>query len=286
MLKFKFGWLKDPEDSRDFTRKHDLVKPFLLKCAAFGDVAPTLPKKYSIENAVEMPRIENQKNLGSCTAHAGTTMYEIYAKFLKKKDSKIKFEELSRLFLYKTTRNLLGWKGDTGAYLRTVMKALNKYGAPPETAYPYIVEKFDNEPGKDVYTLAEKYQALVYYKLDDINKDKMINSIKLNLAANRACVIGFTVFSNLSNKAEVPFPGAGDSEQGGHAVPLVGFDDGKVIGNYIGAFRFGNSWDRTWGDKGYGWLPYQYISKNLASDCWTMMSGEWAGERCFNEIQR
>ena len=81
-------------------------------------------------------------------------------------------------------------------------------------------------------------------------------------------------------------PGSNDAVQGGHAIPFVGYDDGKVIGGYIGAFRFANSWGTSWGDKGFGWLPYQYVSKGLAEDCWTMMTGEWAGMKCFNEIQK
>ena len=33
---------------------------------------------------------------------------------------------MSRLFLYKTTRNLLGWKGDSGAFIRSTFSALDK----------------------------------------------------------------------------------------------------------------------------------------------------------------
>lgn len=42
-----------------------------------------------------------------------------------------------RLFLYKTTRNLLGWTGDTGAYLRTTLEALVLFGVPPENYWQY-----------------------------------------------------------------------------------------------------------------------------------------------------
>jgi C1A family cysteine protease len=58
--------------------------------------------------------IEDQGNLGSCTANAGVGLLEYYERraFGKHLDG-------SRLFLYKASRNLLGWTGDTGAYLRT-----------------------------------------------------------------------------------------------------------------------------------------------------------------------
>src|SRR5215831_17436824 len=45
--------------------------------------------------------------------------------------------DASRLFLYKVERDLLGWKGDTGAFLRTAMDALVMFGAPAERYWPY-----------------------------------------------------------------------------------------------------------------------------------------------------
>ena len=50
--------------------------------------------------------VENQQSIGSCTAHAGVGMVEYYERraFGRHIDA-------SRLFLYKVTRNLLGWTG-------------------------------------------------------------------------------------------------------------------------------------------------------------------------------
>jgi hypothetical protein len=45
--------------------------------------------------------------------------------------------ELSRLFLYKVARRLLGWTGDTGAYFRGTVKAGACFGGPPEEHCPY-----------------------------------------------------------------------------------------------------------------------------------------------------
>ncbi len=30
-----------------------------------------------------------------------------------------------------------------------------------------------------------------------------------------------------------------------------------------------------WGDKGYGWLPYEYVLKELAEDWWTLIDSKW-----------
>ena len=52
---------------------------------------------------------------------------------------------------------------------------------------------------------------------------------------------------------------------GGHAIVIVGYDEEKRL------FTFRNSWGEDWGDKGYGYLPYDYVcDKDLASDFWVI----------------
>src|SRR5690606_36777834 len=104
--------------------------------------------------------IEDQGQLGSCTAHAGTALYEYF-----ERRAFGKYIHGSRLFLYKATRNLLGWKGDDGAYLRTTMAAMALFGIVPEKFFPYDPEKFNEEPSAFLYSYAQNYQALTYYRL-------------------------------------------------------------------------------------------------------------------------
>ena len=42
-----------------------------------------------------------------------------------------------------------------------------------------------------------------------------------------------------------------------------------------GALLIRNSWGGAWGDKGYGWLPYEYVLCKLATDFWSLLSMEW-----------
>jgi C1A family cysteine protease len=79
--------------------------------------------------------------------------------------------------------------------------------------------------------------------------------------------IGITVYSSFESPqvAEtgiVPIPHFGEQVLGGHAVLAVGYDDDKQW------IIFRNSWGESWGDKGYGYLPYKYVQK-YASDMWT-----------------
>ncbi|CAD7779147.1 MAG: hypothetical protein KCCBMMGE_00816 [Candidatus Methanoperedenaceae archaeon GB37] len=98
--------------------------------------------------------------MGSCTAHAGVGLIEYYER--KAFGTHI---DASRLFLYKVTRNLLGWTGDTGAFIRTTMGAMVLFGVPPEKYWPYITRKhpgpagertFDDEPTSLLLCLCPK----------------------------------------------------------------------------------------------------------------------------------
>ncbi len=49
---------------------------------------------------------------------------------------------------------------------------------------------------------------------------------------------------------------------GGHAVLAMGYDDEKKL------IKFRNSWGSAWGDKGYFYTPYDFVTE-YASDMWT-----------------
>ena len=121
--------------------------------------------------------------------------------------------DASRLFLYKTTRDLLKWTGDTGAFLRSTMEALVLFGVPPEDYWQYIVANFDIEPSAFLYAFGQNYQALQYYRLDPAGTTKpaLLTAIKTNLASGLPSMFGFTVYSSytqasVANKGGDPLP--------------------------------------------------------------------------------
>jgi len=284
--KLGMGWLPDYPDFRDYTVEHDAVNAMLAKVGA------EKPLKAGLAATADLrpwcPPIEDQGSLGSCTANAGVAMVEYFERraFGKHVDA-------SRLFLYKATRNMLHWTGDTGAFLRSTMGAMAIFGVPPEEYWPYIVADYEKEPSAFCYAFAQNYQSISYYRLDPPGTPftTVLNQIKTNLAGGLPSMFGFTVYNSYSQATKtgkLPFPTPGEKIVGGHAIVAVGYDDGMKIKNAnpgavetTGALLIRNSWGTGWGVAGYGWLPYEYVLKGLATDWWSLIKNEWIDTGAF-----
>ncbi len=223
-----------------------------------------------------------QGEIGSCTANAAAGLLEYHRKRAYDKEGTV-----SRMFIYKATRDLMQSDGDSGAYIRTTMGALALIGAPPEKYWGYGAERLDRAPPAFCYSYAQNYQALAYYRLDEKpsagDKGKTLSAIRETLASGLPPMFGFHVFESIrgAQGGRIPFPGKGEKEIGGHAVLAVGYDNGMEIGESKGAFLIRNSWGEGWGEKGYGWLPYDYLLKGLAEDWWVLVKAEWVDEGQF-----
>jgi C1A family cysteine protease len=236
-------------------------------------------------------RVENQKSLGSCTAHAAVGMVEYF-----ERRAFGRHVEGSRLYVYKTTRNLMQVQGDTGARLRSTMGALVLCGVPDEAYWPYTDAdpQFDREPDSFVYAVADNYKAVRYFCHDpaaaNVPPATVLTEVKRHLAAGVPAMFGFWGFPSFSasdTPGAIPYPSPGEKAEWGHAVVAVGYDDTKEIKNTAsgdttsGALLLRNSWGRNWGDKGYGWLPYRYVEDGLACDFWSLLSMDWVDTKQF-----
>jgi C1A family cysteine protease len=245
-----YGWLPDLPDQRDHL--YGVVRKIPAKLPAKVDLRPGCSP------------VEDQQELGSCTANALAGALE----YLMKKD-KVKYADLSRLFIYYNERVIEGSvRADSGAMIRDGIKTLAKQGACREKSWPYDVTKFAKKPPKTCYTEALDYQILSYARINTIDE------MRACLADGFPVVFGFSVYDGFESQKVartgiLEMPGKGERLLGGHAVLAVGYDDASK------RLIVRNSWGPKWGTKGYFSMPYGYVTdRNLSDDFWTVRRGE------------
>jgi C1A family cysteine protease len=62
---------------------------------------------------------------------------------------------------------------------------------------------------------------------------------------------------------KMPMPAANEKVLGGHAVLAVGYDDTAK------SLIVRNSWGEKFGDKGYFYMPYEFVTEENTADFWT-----------------
>ena len=137
-------------------------------------------------------------------------------------------------------------------------------GVCTEDAYPM---DSDIAPDEMVYRSAMTYYIDEYYRIDPT-----IDSIRAFLIEGYCVIGGFDCTSDIDSKlctdtGVIPTPVISNVAKkmiGGHCVLFVGFDDNKKL------LKFKNSWGESWGDKGYGYLPYDYVLMGFAADFWVI----------------
>jgi len=245
-----YGWRPDLPDDRDITY------------STIYKIPKTLPSKVDLRPLC--PDVENQGQLGGCTAHALTGAMEV----LEKKDG-LPVVQMSRLFLYYNERAIENTITlDNGARLRDGIKSLVKQGVCTEDKWPYIVDKFQYKPTDACYKNALDHQITSYQKIETIDQ------MRACLAEGFPFVFGFTVYESFESQevalsGKVNLPNSHERPLGGHAVLAVGYVDDEK------RFIIRNSWGPDWGIKGYFTIPYDYLTnRDLSKDMWTIRRGE------------
>lgn len=243
----KFGWRRDLPDIRDFKYK--------------------ITKEVKLPSAVDLRKpiypIVDQKDIGSCTGNSTANI--LYAvQHIQKKPSPF---YPSRLFIYYNARSYINSTlYDSGATIRDAIKSVAKWGACDEKLWPYITWKYRFKPGKNCYVHGEENQAIVY---ESVPQDSY--SIKHVLASGYPIVAGIVLYDSFQTQRvedtgviTMPNPSK-ERTLGGHAISIFGYSDKHEW------FICMNSWSENWGDRGFFYLPYDYLlNKNLAADFWVI----------------
>lgn len=201
--------------------------------------------------------VEDQGDLGSCVGSALVSAYEL----MLNKNYTDKFIDLSKLYIYYHARLLEdSERFDEGVEdLRSGLRGLHKFGVCNETLWPYNNELLSVQPGLDCYIDAWPRKILTYQSLTTTGDMLEI------LNAGIPITIGLTLFDSFyyltPTNPVVYAPKDSVSYYGGHAMCLVGY---SLSAKW---FIAKNSWGIDWGDKGYCYIPFDYM-RQFSFDRW------------------
>ena len=301
-LRWGTGWRPDEPDPRDRTSDHPKVAELDPGDRFFRRIRmrKTLPARADWRRYC--PPVPYQGGFNSCAAHVAAALFEYFEKRVHDRELAV-----SRLFLYKVTKSFLGESGNVGVYIRQTMGVLKLIGVPAERYWPYpdpgtlakpstSDPRLDLEPTGFCYAVAAESRATAYYRLDEAGERReapgpeLLRNVKAHVAAGVPVAFGFPLYSSLpqaTKSGRIPYPAADEAKLGSHAVVAVGYDDSLEIVNEPkgprtkGALLILNSWSTDWGEKGYGWLPYDYLTRGDARDFWTLVRAEWIESGAF-----
>ena len=274
----KLGWLPDVPDTRDipFATVFRIPRKLPARADLRGDCSP----------------VEDQENLGSCTAQALVGALEFLqlralsspsdkSKIANPKSKISRFRDLSRLFVYYNERAASGTvREDSGAMLRTGIKTLKAQGVCRESLWPYEIRRFTAKPTAACFTEAADHQVTAYQRLNALAE------MKACLAMGLPFVFGFAVYEHVmsatvARTGRIRLPGKSERMLGGHAVMAVGYQESTRM------VLFRNSWGATWGQAGYGQMPYAYLeSRELSDDFWCIQGTENNRYAAWRRVER
>lgn len=217
------------------------------------------------------PPIYDQGQLGSCTAFAwGKGVAEYLARQNGDKTP------LSALFVYVEELKMENHLGqDAGAEsMETGAKVLQQFGDCTDAEIPYLspIDQMSSAKIKKALSTlptSAQLQSGAKYKAHKATPVNDLATARAQLAAGHPVAMGIMVYESfqspaVNNTGMVPVPDTNNEQLlGGHAVVAVGYDDAKQV------LIMRNSWSTQWGDKGYFYLPYGYMNKELVLDSWS-----------------
>ena len=243
----RYGWVPDLPDQRD------------LLYAAPSAIRESLPPVVDLRPGC--PPVYDQGELGSCTAQAIAGAIE----FDQRRQGLEEFTP-SRLFIYYNERVIEHTEDqDLGAMARDGIKAVASVGAPPETDWPYDIERFAERPSERAYEDGAKHLVARYERLP-----RDLDHLRGCLALGFPIIFGFSVYESFEGEevrrtGRLEMPAPDERVIGGHAVIAVGYvhEDRR--------FMVRNSWGPGFGMDGYFTMPYEYLlERRMSADFWTI----------------
>ena len=212
--------------------------------------ASSLPP--SVDLSSHFPPAGNQGMQNSCVGWAVGYALKSFQERLEERWEFAPATVFSPAWIY----NQINRGADRGSLIYEALDLVVQRGAATLRTMPYDPLDHRARPTVSASREAAQYKGRSWWRLADTRQ------IKAALFQRLPVVIGMATYSSFNrlggaNSVYNTFVG---SPLGGHAVTIVGYDDGR----FGGAFKVVNSYGASWGDRGYFWLPYRHLQRVVA----------------------
>lgn len=224
------------------------------------------PRKYNLPKSVDLRKnfsyIKDQGDIGSCTTFALASIFE----YILGKNQKLDADLSERYLYYNTRIEALKREGrpdnslvEVGTSFFDAIKALQTDGICKEALCQYAKTEAINEKPSD----AAYEDGRTRLVTEAMNVQLKEDDIKSALNDGYPVAISVRVFSTFGNPDHgfISLPDEGEVNQAdidgiesNHAMVICGYSDENKV------FVVRNSWGTSFGDKGYCFMPYSYIT--------------------------
>lgn len=202
--------------------------------------------------------IVNQGATNACVGHA---LADGIGEYLARKQGRPM--DLSPGFIWNQTRHVeKSLQQNIGTSPADAFKIADNLGFATEAAFPTISAKMEDgapdfaklltaRPSNGVIADAKKVRLFTGWK-----PVTTVHALKKALADDMPVMLAVGVYENtmqVGADGKWPMPPKGAESLGGHAITAVGYDNAKKV------FIIRNSWGTGWGDKGYAYMPYEFV---------------------------
>ena len=206
-----------------------------------------------------LPEVFDQEGRHTCTAQVVSALIYFHLNSRNTTTSKLP----SRLFIYYNACCQNGTppsdffnadkKNGLPIGMCACLEAVTKLGWCAEVEWPHKADNWLHSPPPNCYKNALANAGLKFERLDK-NIDLLIKSI----ADDRPFIFGLYLYSSFYEKntiqsGQISIPKTNEAKRGAHALMAVGYDLNEQY------FIVRHSAGDQWGDRGYGYLPFEYI---------------------------
>ena len=209
-----------------------------------AEMPNTLPKDLAASTMIQTPPVGNQGAKPASIAFA--TTYAARSIMWKKNHPALSFNINTNIFSPEYVYSQPG----SSYWVTTVLNLLKIQGACRWSLMPYLPNASSIPPNSTQINDAKNFRISGYGTVVCT-----VNAIKSQLNCGYPIVVAGPVSSQFMNLTSGVILKNRVGNVGNHCYCVVGYDDSK------NAFKVMNSFGTNWGNSGYGWIDYGYISQ-------------------------